>query len=377
MTDAKLAPNLPDWMVEHANRYLSSGGTDGHIYKMTQPGRPEITVPSLLLTTTGRKSGEKFIFPLFYGEVGGSYFVIASTVIIVPTAAVVLGAGSLEDLGVLGFPDFVEAWAGPGVAAAVSAGVALAILNAVIVMVLQNARVLYASARDQAWPEPVNRAMTKLHPRWKSPWAATLVAGLVLGFGLGEAQQILDHSHRRTDQPADVAHLLLLLWRQLAGQSLLQHLRVGAGGAQRVLEIVRHTPDEAGPRLAAQAPGAAADLLHGVVVGELDVGLDELPHPCGAPVDRVIERATGSHSMAAWRRNQVIWRRANCHVRVFTSAIVSATSFIESFRRVPICSVTSGASWLLMMIKLMFNAARVCPTRSCSSRASARRSALV
>ena len=59
MTEAKLAPNLPDWMVEHANRYLSSGGTDGHMYKMTQPGRPEITVPALLLTTTGRKSGER------------------------------------------------------------------------------------------------------------------------------------------------------------------------------------------------------------------------------------------------------------------------------------------------------------------------------
>ncbi len=78
MAEAKLAPNLPDWMVEHANRYLSSGGTDGHMYKMTQPGRPEMTVPSLLLTTTERKSGEKFIFPLFYGEVGDSYFVVAS-----------------------------------------------------------------------------------------------------------------------------------------------------------------------------------------------------------------------------------------------------------------------------------------------------------
>jgi len=74
MADAKLAPNLPDWMLEHANRYLSSGGKEGHLYKITQPGRPEITVPSLLLTTTGRKSGEKFIFPLFYGDTGkGSY----------------------------------------------------------------------------------------------------------------------------------------------------------------------------------------------------------------------------------------------------------------------------------------------------------------
>ena len=78
MAEAKLAPNLPDWMVEHANRYRSSGGTDGHMYKMTQPGRPEMTVPSLLLTTKGRKSGEKFVFPLFYGVAGDSYFVVAS-----------------------------------------------------------------------------------------------------------------------------------------------------------------------------------------------------------------------------------------------------------------------------------------------------------
>ena len=78
MPDAKLAPNLPGWMVEHANRYLSSGGTDGHMHKPTQPGRPDITVPSLLLTTTGRKSGEKFIFPLYYGKTGDSYIVVAS-----------------------------------------------------------------------------------------------------------------------------------------------------------------------------------------------------------------------------------------------------------------------------------------------------------
>jgi proline iminopeptidase len=33
--------------------------------KRAVPGRGEITAPALLLTTTGRKSGEKFIFPLF------------------------------------------------------------------------------------------------------------------------------------------------------------------------------------------------------------------------------------------------------------------------------------------------------------------------
>jgi deazaflavin-dependent oxidoreductase (nitroreductase family) len=78
MAEAKLAPNLPGWMLEHTNRYLSSGGTDGHMYTVTPPGYSEMIVPSLLLTTTGRKSGEKFIFPLFYGEDGNSYIIVAS-----------------------------------------------------------------------------------------------------------------------------------------------------------------------------------------------------------------------------------------------------------------------------------------------------------
>jgi len=78
MTDAALAPNLPQWMIEHANRYLASGGTDGHIYTIKREGLPEIAVPSLLLTTTGRKSGQKYMFPLFYGQAGDGYFVIAS-----------------------------------------------------------------------------------------------------------------------------------------------------------------------------------------------------------------------------------------------------------------------------------------------------------
>ena len=107
----------------------------------------------------------------------GSIF-ISAVVIIVPTAAVVLGAGSLEDLGTRTFPDFVKSWAGPGVAAAVNAAIALAILTAVIVMVLQNGRVMYASGRDQAWPAPVNAALTRLHPRFGTPVVATLAVAL-------------------------------------------------------------------------------------------------------------------------------------------------------------------------------------------------------
>ncbi|MBX7250667.1 MAG: nitroreductase family deazaflavin-dependent oxidoreductase, partial [Candidatus Promineofilum sp.] len=31
-----------------------------------------------MLTTTGRKSGEKFMFPLYYGDYGNSYVIVAS-----------------------------------------------------------------------------------------------------------------------------------------------------------------------------------------------------------------------------------------------------------------------------------------------------------
>lgn len=100
--------------------------------------------------------------------------VLASAVIVVPTAATVLGVGSLHDLSTGTFPDFVTQWAGSRVSAAISVGIAVAILNAVIVMVLQNGRVIYASGRDQAWPEAMNRALTKIHPRFGSPVIATL-----------------------------------------------------------------------------------------------------------------------------------------------------------------------------------------------------------
>ncbi len=45
MTEAKLAPNMPKWMVDHTNLYLSTGGKEGHMYTIKQPDRPELSVP--------------------------------------------------------------------------------------------------------------------------------------------------------------------------------------------------------------------------------------------------------------------------------------------------------------------------------------------
>jgi len=78
MIDAKMPENLPQWMKDHVDRYLKSGGKDGHMYTANFPNMPSRTVPSLLLVTKGRKTGKKHLFPLFYGETGKGYFIVAS-----------------------------------------------------------------------------------------------------------------------------------------------------------------------------------------------------------------------------------------------------------------------------------------------------------
>jgi deazaflavin-dependent oxidoreductase (nitroreductase family) len=50
-------------------RYIASGGQDGHIWE---------GVTTLLLTTTGRRSGESRTTPLIYGRDGDRYLVVAS-----------------------------------------------------------------------------------------------------------------------------------------------------------------------------------------------------------------------------------------------------------------------------------------------------------
>ncbi|SFY50461.1 APC family permease [Streptomyces sp. F-1] len=102
---------------------------------------------------------------------------ISSVVILVPVTAITLGAGDLKSLTAGNISSMVIAWSNSAVGTFVSLCVALAIINAGIVMVIQNSRVLFASARDKAWPSPVNNALAKLG-RFGSPWVATLVVGV-------------------------------------------------------------------------------------------------------------------------------------------------------------------------------------------------------
>jgi amino acid transporter len=102
---------------------------------------------------------------------------ISTVVILVPVVAITMGAADLKALTSGDISSMVTAWSNSAVGTFVSLCVALAIINAGIVMVIQNSRVLFASARDKAWPEPVNNALSKLG-RFGSPWIATLVVGV-------------------------------------------------------------------------------------------------------------------------------------------------------------------------------------------------------
>ena len=64
-----------DWARDHVRRYRETGGADGHIWKGHDGAG---NFPCLLLTTTGRRTGEARTTPLIYGSDGADYVVIAS-----------------------------------------------------------------------------------------------------------------------------------------------------------------------------------------------------------------------------------------------------------------------------------------------------------
>ncbi len=75
---AKLSTaNIPDFVLEHLRRYVDSNGTDGHLWDSTGFGDHGM-IPTLLLTTSGRRSGEPRMVPIIYGEADGNYVVVAS-----------------------------------------------------------------------------------------------------------------------------------------------------------------------------------------------------------------------------------------------------------------------------------------------------------
>jgi len=64
------------WIAQHREQYLKDP-ENGHMWDSTIGGGPG-PLPTLLLFTTGRKSGNESIMPLLYGKIDGGYAIIAS-----------------------------------------------------------------------------------------------------------------------------------------------------------------------------------------------------------------------------------------------------------------------------------------------------------
>jgi amino acid transporter len=104
---------------------------------------------------------------------------------LIPVTAVLVGAPDIKGLlatadpasKVSPFSYFVQTMGGNGLNIAISLGIALAIINAVLATVMQNGRFFFSTGRDGTWHGSVNDALTRTHSRFNSPWVATLASG--------------------------------------------------------------------------------------------------------------------------------------------------------------------------------------------------------
>ena len=76
MTDQDGPKGLPKWIEDHVRLYLEDPD-QAHYWDSTPFGGPGI-LPTLLLITTGRKSGQTRMLPLIYGKAGDAYVIVAS-----------------------------------------------------------------------------------------------------------------------------------------------------------------------------------------------------------------------------------------------------------------------------------------------------------
>ena len=80
MTDessAQIRETRKDWVSEHREMYLKSGGTTGHIEDLTPVNGHDFGT-HCLIKYKGRKSGKVFITPLCYADIGGEVVICAS-----------------------------------------------------------------------------------------------------------------------------------------------------------------------------------------------------------------------------------------------------------------------------------------------------------
>jgi amino acid transporter len=116
-------------------------------------------------------------------HIGKAVIVAASLGVIfeiVPLTGALFGTRDLTTIlaSTTPFTDVIGETFGRTVVTVVIVGAIIAIFNASLAITLQFARIVWASGRDRAWPEPVSRRLARVN-RFGAPWVATLVVGLL------------------------------------------------------------------------------------------------------------------------------------------------------------------------------------------------------
>ncbi|MGC9156402.1 MAG: APC family permease [Ferrimicrobium sp.] len=126
----------------------------------------------------------------FAEETKGSHRTIAKAILIsllitvvaelLPITAVIVGAPSLSKLTTSAIPleYFIKATSSNTVYDIVAIGIALAVFNATLAIILSYARILFSASRDKAWPGKLSDWMAWVHPKTQSPWLPTAIVGV-------------------------------------------------------------------------------------------------------------------------------------------------------------------------------------------------------
>ncbi|CAI1032886.1 MULTISPECIES: APC family permease [Serratia] len=146
--------------------------------------------------------------------------VIVVLVELLPFTALLIGAPSLVEMAKQADPVgyVVSQLGGPTLARVVSGAIYLSVFNAIIAIVAQFSRMMFSSGRDGFWLPQVNRALKKIHPRFGTPWIATLL------FGIPSA--LLAFCSNLGDLTSFTVILLLLVYIIMAIAALISRRRV-------------------------------------------------------------------------------------------------------------------------------------------------------
>ena len=98
-----------------------------------------------------------------------------------PVIAVVLGAGDLPAIlrSPAPFSAFIASLAGPAAGHWLSAGVLVAVFNALIAQIMFSARLFFSFGRDEIFHPMINAALAKVHRSSGAPRAATWIVGAI------------------------------------------------------------------------------------------------------------------------------------------------------------------------------------------------------